>query len=269
MFSVKGEFSTTKGCVRKPHVCTCKTLRSGLAHCQPPVNTHWPFCALITPLRSPSCAVSISLSRQLAFSEVKDLPRSPQPCDLGSTRLQSHSTRASAGGEEARTVQSDCPGLDSFPGPPLVPQLPRSCVKAAPPASASTLHPGTPNPGPRPASGGTLATTRPLCTSRRQRPPFQHLAHTGTPRFHRDISTHACSHAYAYTLTSAHVPTATCRCLRRQPTRDHVLLHTHAHGHAHSPTTCAHTCSPIDTKSTHTYTCSQPAGMHTRAHTHL
>ena len=89
----------------------------------------------------------------------------------------------------------------------------------------------------------------------------------GHPRLHTD--THACSHAHAYTLTSAHVPTPTCRCLHRQPTRDHVLSHTHARVHAHSPTTRAHTCSPIHTEHPYTHMFTAGRHAHTCSHTPL
>lgn len=37
------------------------------------------------------------------------------------------------GGEEARTFRSHRPGLDAFPGPPLIPQLPGRCAQACSP----------------------------------------------------------------------------------------------------------------------------------------
>lgn len=173
------------------------------------------------------------------------------------------------GGEEARRVRSGCPGLDTFPGPPLVPQLPCSCVKAPPQPRPPPSTPEPPPPGPVLPQMGLWSPPGPCAHPSNRGLPSSTWDTLGHPHLHTDISTHACSHAHAYTLTSAHVPTPTCRCLHRQPTHDHVLSHTHAQVHAHSPTTRAHSCSPIDTNSTHIYTCSELAGMHTRAHTHL
>lgn len=180
------------------------------------------------------------------------------------------------GVEEVRTSGSGCPGLDAFPGPPLIPQLPGSCAKAAPPGPASTLPVLSLRAQAQSCFRGTLAATRPLSTTRRQRPPFQHPAHTRTPPL-----THSCRHKHAHatrtclhTLTHTYSHTThthTCRCPHRrgQPTRVHMLSHTHAHVHTRTHLPHVHTHSPTDTKCTHIYTYSQQAGMHTRAHTPL
>lgn len=205
------------------------------------------------------------------------MPRSPQPCDLSSTQLQKPQhpgllLERELGEVKKREQSIRLPWAGRLPAPHWSPSF-HDCVKAAPPPG---LHPppGTPTARPRPppshppgtptagqaTSDGTLATTQPLCTSRRQRPPFQHLAPWDTPAYIQ-------RHAHAHT----HMPTALpCACThtnmqmptRTQPTRDHVLSHTHAvYMHTHLPH--VHTHAPLHTQSTHIHTCSQPAGMHT------
>ena len=177
-----------------------------------------------------------------------------------------------AGGvEEARTFGSGCPGLDAFPGPPLIPRLPGSCAKAAPPGPASTFPAPSPRARAQSCFRGTLAATRPLSTARRERPPFQHPAHTRTPPLthsrrhkHAHAHTHMPTHAYTYLFT--HHPHSHVQ----MPTQTHTAYPcshalTHACTHTHLPHVCAHTYR----HKVHTYLHVLTAGRqaHTCSHT--